>query len=126
MPSYRYDHLHLRSPEPVAAAAFYTGMLGATEKTRLDNNGALRIVLDLGGITIFVEQVPAGTATSPPAPFVGIEHIGLVVDDIAGAIEDLRGKGVGILAEPKEIKPGLSIAFIQGPDGVRIELLQRG
>jgi catechol 2,3-dioxygenase-like lactoylglutathione lyase family enzyme len=126
MPGYRYDHLHLRSPDPERAAAFYTELLGARETTRLDNNGALRIVLDLGGVAVFVEQVPAATPTPPPAPFVGIEHIGLVVDDIAGAIEELRAKGVAILAEPKQIKPGLSIAFIGGPDGVRIELLQRG
>ena len=125
MRAYRYDHLHLRSPDPERAAAFYTGLLGATEKMRLDNNGALRIVLDLGGITVFVEQVPAATPVPPPAPFVGIEHIGLVVDDIAAAIEELRGQGVAILAEPKQIKPGLSIAFIGGPDGVRIELLER-
>ena len=35
------------------------------------------------------------------------------------------GRGAQVIVEPKTIRPGVRIAFIQGPDDVRIELLER-
>ena len=78
--TYRCDHLHLRSRDAAAAAAFYVEALGARETARMPVRDRLRVILDLGGLTVFIEEVPADTAAAPPAPFVGIEHIGLAVD----------------------------------------------
>ena len=38
----------------------------------------------------------------------------------------MMAKGVEFTMKPTVLRPGLKIAFIQAPDGVRIELLQRG
>lgn len=122
---YTADHLHLRSPDPEATARFYVEALQAQEKTRLETPSGLRIVLDLGGMTLFIETVPASLARPPEPPFIGIEHIGLGVTDMEAAIADLTGRGVRIVAAPKTIRPGISIAFIEGPDAVRIELIER-
>ena len=119
------DHLHLRSPNPEAAAAFYVSRLGAKITGRTENQGALRVILDLGGLVTYIEAVAADTVMAPPAPFVGIEHVGLRVADLAAAAAELRANGVKFLVEPREARPGVKIAFIQGPDGVRIELLER-
>ncbi len=119
------DHLHLRSPDPETAASFYVEMLGASITGRTQNVGALRVILDLGGLTTFLEAVPADTTKAPASPFVGIEHIGLLVADLDAAAAELRGKGATFLVEPRSPAPGVKICFIQGPDGVRIELLQR-
>jgi catechol 2,3-dioxygenase-like lactoylglutathione lyase family enzyme len=119
------DHLHLRSPDPEAAAAAYVSLFGATIKDRLRNGAALRVVVDLDGLLLFIEEVPAQTATTPPAPFVGIEHIGLRVSDMDAAVADFRSKGVKFLVEPSSPRPGIKFAFIEGPDAVRIEVLQR-
>lgn len=123
--AYRPDHIHLRSPDPVAAAAFYVDALGAKEVTRMDVRGALRIILDLGGMRLFVEQVPATMHRVPEAPFVGIEHIGLAVDDLDAAVADLRARGANFVVEPREARPGVRIAFFEAPDRVRIELIER-
>ncbi|HWL82133.1 MAG TPA: VOC family protein [Roseomonas sp.] len=125
MARFRSDHIHLRSPDPEAAARFYAEVLEASEVTRVKNGEALRIVMDLGGLPLFIEQVPASTVAAPPAPFVGIEHIGLAVTGFDGIVAELKGKGVRFLAEPSSPRPGIKIAFIEGPDGVRIELLER-
>ena len=50
MTACRIDHLHLRSPDPEAAARFYVSALEAKETGRVEVNGALRIMLDLGGL----------------------------------------------------------------------------
>ena len=123
--SYKPDHIHLRSLDATKAAAFYVDAMGAAEAARMEVNGALRIILDLGGLRLFVEQVPPGTHRAPEPPYVGIEHIGLAVDDLDAAVADLRARGVHFAVEPREARPGVRIAFLDGPDKVRIELIQR-
>jgi catechol 2,3-dioxygenase-like lactoylglutathione lyase family enzyme len=125
MSAFRFDHIHLRSPDPEAAAAFYAQHLGAEIKDRVMNGEALRVILNLSGVNLFIEQVPATTAAAPVPPFQGVEHFGLV-DDLAATAAALKAAGVTFTMEPKALRPGLSIAFIQAPDGVRVELLQRG
>ncbi|PZW43679.1 lactoylglutathione lyase [Humitalea rosea] len=125
MIAYSHDHLHFRSPEPLATARFYIEALGATETGRSEINGGLRIVLGLGDLVIFVEQAPAGAAPSPAAPSLGLEHIGLTVADMDAAAADLKSRGVRFSMEPRQARPGVRIAFIEAPDGVRIELIER-
>ncbi|MCA0424918.1 MAG: VOC family protein [Proteobacteria bacterium] len=120
------DHFHLRSADPVQAAQFYIDNFGAWEMRRLMNGDKLRLVLSLGGLTLFIEQVAEGTHFPPKAPFMGYEHLGLTVRDVTAAVAELRIKGVRIEQDVTELSPTLHIAFIEGPDRVRIELLQRG
>ncbi len=121
------DHLHLRSTDPEAAVRFYAGMFGATETGRaVQPSGALRVMLDLSGLALFIEGVPEGTGSPPPPPFRGLEHLGLRVDDLDAAAAALKAKGAVFTLEPKEVRPGVRIAFVQAPDGAQVELLQRG
>jgi catechol 2,3-dioxygenase-like lactoylglutathione lyase family enzyme len=119
------DHIHLRSPDPEKAAQFYAEMFGATLRSRSLHGEALRVVIDLGGVQLFLEQVPSHTPAPPPPPFVGIEHIGLRVENLDAVVAELRAKGGRFVVEPNSPRPGLKLAFIEGPDGVRIELLER-
>lgn len=123
--TYVWDHLHLRSPNPEAAAEFYVAHLGASITARVQNGAALRVILDLGGRAVFIEQVPPTTPAPPPAPFLGIEHLGLRVPNLDAAVADLKAKGVTFTMEPTSPRPGVKICFIEGPDRVRIELLER-
>jgi len=51
-------------------------------------------------------------------------HIALGVDDIYRTCETLRGKGAKIVREPGPMKHGGSeIAFIEDPNGYKIELI---
>jgi catechol 2,3-dioxygenase-like lactoylglutathione lyase family enzyme len=54
-----------------------------------------------------------------------LEHIGLTVDDVDAAVEELRGKGAEIAIGPLTRNPGLRLAFIRGPEGIKIEIVQR-
>jgi lactoylglutathione lyase len=52
-------------------------------------------------------------------------HLALGVDDIYRSCDDLRKKGAKIVREPGPMKHGGSeIAFIEDPDGYKIELIQ--
>jgi lactoylglutathione lyase len=49
----------------------------------------------------------------------------LGVDDIYGTCSELRGRGAKITREPGPMKHGTTeIAFIEDPDGYKIELIQ--
>jgi lactoylglutathione lyase len=52
-------------------------------------------------------------------------HIALGVDDIYATCDELKGKGVKVTREPGPMKHGGStIAFIEDPNGYKIELIQ--
>jgi len=125
MATFTFDHLHLRSPDPEAAAAFYVNMLGADITNRVPTPRGLRIIVALGGVTMFIEEVPMGTHAAPLAPYVGVEHVGLSVTGLHAAVAEMKTKGAYFTLEPTSPRPGVTIAFVQAPDGVQVELLER-
>jgi len=126
MAKYTYDHIHLRSPDPEATARFYETMLGA-EVVRTVQEGKPRIDLKLGGANIFIAPVAPGSGVNPPpvTPYQGLDHFGLSVSGIDAIVAELKAKGVEFTMEPTTIRPGVRIAFLRGPQGVSIELLDR-
>ncbi|GJE44744.1 VOC family protein [Methylobacterium soli] len=122
---YRYDHIHLRSSDAVAAAQFYVDIFDAREIRRDGSPVVSRVTISLGGVTIFIEQAPDGTTPPSVPPHLGIEHIGLAVDDIEAAYAHVRRHQVEITSGINDVNPNLRTIFIKGPDGVTIELLQR-
>ena len=123
--SYRCDHFHLRSRDAAAAARFYIEALDAREVRRDGTPVVSRVTVDLGGVTLFIEQAPDTADPTPTPPHLGIEHIGLAVHDIDAAMASLRSRGVKVVADVSSPRPGIRMAFIDGPDAVRIELVER-
>ena len=62
---------------------------------------------------------------APRFPYYGLEHMGLTVDDLEAAVAELRVKGADIAIGPLTRSPGLHLAFVRGPDGIMVELVQR-
>jgi lactoylglutathione lyase len=55
----------------------------------------------------------------------GFGHIALGVSDIYKTCDNLRGKGVKVVREPGPMQHGKTvIAFIEDPNGYRIELIE--
>jgi catechol 2,3-dioxygenase-like lactoylglutathione lyase family enzyme len=126
MARFTWDHIHLRSPNPEATAAFYERMFGA-EVIRTMQQGKPRIDLKIGGANVFILPVVPGDKTNPPptSPYQGLDHFGLSVTGIDAVVADLKAKGAEFTMEPNNIRPGIRIAFLRGPEGVLIELLER-
>ncbi len=118
------DHVHLRSPDPEATGAWYERLMGGTRTTPTDPKTG-RVVVVLGGLSLFIDRVPADTPAPPPAPFLGLEHLAFTVVGINAEVERLRAAGVTIQNGPLDVRPGVRIAFLYGPENVLIELLER-
>jgi catechol 2,3-dioxygenase-like lactoylglutathione lyase family enzyme len=127
MTKFIWEHIHLRSPDPAATAAWYQDKLGAEIIRTPQADGSTRYDLDLTGQKIFIAKAdPGATAPSPQTPYMGLDHFGLTVADIDTAVAELKSKGVPFTMEPKTIRPGVRIAFLTAPQEVSIELIQRG
>ena len=126
MAKYIWDHIHLRSPDPEATAAWFEHMLGA-EVLRSMQQGKPRIDMKLGGANIFIAPVASGESVNPPpsTPYQGLYHFGLTVSGIDAVAAELKQKGVAFTKEPTTVRPGVRICFIRGPQGISIELLDR-
>ena len=54
-----------------------------------------------------------------------VDHVGFSVDDLAVSLEKLRKDGVKVTDEIKSVAGGkIKYAFIEGPDKMRIELVE--
>lgn len=103
----------------VRSAEFYGKVLGLRETYRFPPSGvALHIEFDAGRHTVAVSS-DAGLAShgmppsSPGHPF----ELGLKVDDVDAAVDELRKAGVPILREPFDSEAGNRVAYLADPDG---------
>ncbi len=56
----------------------------------------------------------------------GFGHIAIEVDDAYAACEEIRSRGGNVVREPGPMQHGKTvIAFVEDPDGYRLELIQR-
>ena len=132
MRAYHYDHVHLRSPDPNATARFFETMFGAEVTRSIYAPGTLypgqmRITMRVGGQTVLIAppHPHETTAPAPAFPYYGLEHIGLTVDNVDDAVAELRAKGAEIAIGPLTRSPGLRLAFVRGPEGIMVELVQQ-
>ncbi len=120
MVAYTFDHIHLYTADPDTTANWYETMFGATvRRTMVD--GKARVDMNVGGTEIFLLQVKDVAAGKN-----SLDHFGFIVADVDAAIAELRAKGAKVTMEPNTIRPGTRISFVESPEGVRIEVLQRG
>jgi catechol 2,3-dioxygenase-like lactoylglutathione lyase family enzyme len=56
---------------------------------------------------------------------LGLEHFGFVVDNLEEDLDQLTAAGVRVVLPLTEVTGGGRLAYIEGPDDVLIELVQR-
>jgi len=126
----RYLHTMLRVGDLDRSIKFYSDMFGMKEIRRWDvpagkftnafvgyGDEASETVLEFT-YNYGVEKYDIGT---------GYGHIAIGVPDVYQTCAELRAAGAKITREPGPVKHGTTvIAFVEDPDGYKIELVQRG
>lgn len=125
--SITFDHVHLVAKNPQAAADWYADKLGGKIVRSLDVKGAPQVYVSFNGFIVIVRgQRPAESAENKPGLQWGVDHFGVRIHgDFDGFCAGLRKKGVTFSLEPTDFNPTTRIAFINAPDGVSVELLNR-
>lgn len=126
--SLAFDHVHVISPDPQSTANWYVEKLGGKILKSVTGRGTTQIAVGLGGAMVLVrgqrEEEPA--VANKSGLEWGIDHFGMRVQgDFDGFCAGLKQQGVTFIVEPKDVNPTTRIAFINAPDGVSIELLNR-
>jgi len=129
---FRFHHIHLRSPDPEATAGYYEKMFGAEIARSIYPAGSQyagkpKIAMTVGGQRILLAPAhPSKPNGAPEAPYFGIEHIGLTVDDIDAVVAELEAKGADFIQKPAATATGNRNAFVRAPQGVLVEIIQLG
>jgi lactoylglutathione lyase len=125
----RMLHTMLRVGDLERSLAFYCNVLGMTLLRRQDYPDG-RFTLAFVGYGSerdhTVIELTHNWDTSAYDLGTGFGHIALGVEDIHATCDGLRARGARIVREPGPMKHGTTvIAFVEDPDGYRIELIQQ-
>lgn len=126
--SVSFDHAHVISPDPKGTADWYIDRLGGKVERSVEIAGAPQIYLSFGGgaMVIVRGQRPGESVAGKTDLQWGLDHFGMRVSgDYDALCSELRSKGVKFLMEPTVMNPTTRICFIEAPDGVSVELLER-
>ena len=126
----RYLHSMIRVADPDAAVAFFT-LLGLEEVRRQESErGRFTLVFmaapgqaDVAEVELTYNWPPEdGSAPETYGGGRNFGHLAYQVDDIYAACQRLEDGGVTINRPPRDGH----MAFVRTPDGISIELLQKG
>ncbi len=120
----KYLHTMVRVTDVDASLDFYCNKLGLEELRRYDNEPGRFTLIFLAAPGDSEAQVELTHNWDPEALDGGrnFGHLAYQVDDIYAACERLAAGGVVINRPPRDGR----MAFVRSPDGISVELLQRG
>lgn len=127
---FRLLHTMIRVKDLDKSLDFYTRLLGMkmTRKTDYPSGEFTLAFVGYGDETdsTVVELTHNWGQEEPYDLGTGFGHLAIAVPDIYGVCETLEKEGVKIPRAPGPMKHGGSvIAFIEDPDGYKIELIER-
>jgi catechol 2,3-dioxygenase-like lactoylglutathione lyase family enzyme len=139
---HRFGHLHMFSEDPVAAGEWYTKYFGAVRRGGSRETRIYRDVpigpsasLVMDNVNMIIYPIAYSRKAYPEhwknqkemSSTKGrvVDHVGFSVDNLAESLEKLRKNGVKVTDEIKSVAGGkIKYAFIEGPDKIRIELVE--
>ena len=113
-------HIGLVTPDPAASLAWFADAFGG-KVTKFDSAAD---GINYGGVWLVARK-----GNSEPSAGHAIDHIGFRPVNVDNAVTALKAKSVKVTTEPRPLVlpsgTAMRLAFIEGPGGVRIELVQR-
>jgi catechol 2,3-dioxygenase-like lactoylglutathione lyase family enzyme len=110
-----FHHVHLATTDPLDTLRWYSEAFGG----EISRYAGVIPGIRYGEMWLLAKKVK-----EQPAPTKGrsIDHLGWAFDDLDAAAVELKAKGVKFQSGPYAFGAG-KIAFVEGPGGVRIELV---
>ena len=126
----RMLHTMLRVKDLDASVGFYTKLMGMKELRRSEVPAGKYTLAFVGyddeASTAVVELTHNWDQATPYDVGSGFGHLAVGVPDVAAVCETVRAGGGKVTREAGPVKHGTTvIAFVEDPDGYKIELVQR-
>ena len=124
---FTHDHHHFRCQDHQAAAQWYLDMFDGEDLGQVEAMGMpIRRVKVAGQTWSFSPKRDDVTMQGDGlAPHYGYYQIGLGVEDLDQAVKRLSAKGGVFRGGIHQLSDTLRVAFMEAPDGMEIELLER-
>ena len=128
--AYAINHVHIRSANPHQSADWYVKHFEAKIVSEREvMPGTITIGMEVGGpVRLNISAKPEGSSDERAVAELnrlGLEHFGFDVADLEAELDRLSGAGIRIVLPLTEVVGGTRLAYIEGPDDVLIELVQR-
>jgi catechol 2,3-dioxygenase-like lactoylglutathione lyase family enzyme len=121
-------HIHVKTRDPAASAEWWIDMFGGTRLPGYKFGTMLFTPVEFGGVRLNITTPSPGEDDSigdvPSLPHLGLEHIGIVTEDLDADMARLRKQGLEVDG-PRQGSGGYTVAFVKTPDGVTLELMQQ-
>jgi catechol 2,3-dioxygenase-like lactoylglutathione lyase family enzyme len=125
MMGFKYHHIHLVCSDLEEMIRFFTEDMGAELVERRKFGESDGATLDQEGVRINLRVGRESDAIVEDSSRVrhGYDHLGLEVEDLEAAYNQLKDKGYTFTVPPQDLG-NLKFAFFKGPDNITIEILQ--
>ncbi len=126
--AYEFHHVHIKSADPKKTADWYVKAFNFAILSDAERPWGDRMVrcsmADGSGVNISNARTGETLGDADAGAHLGIEHLGIKVDDVDAEIERLTALGAELLEGPLDVPDGPRIAFLKTPVDVRVEIIQ--
>jgi len=120
------DHVHIMCGDLEKAVQYFADLFGGTVESRTELRGSPMVRMHVQGVHVNLHKTDSKAAafvTGKGTP--GMDHFGFRVKDLEREVESLKKKGGRFSVDFTLGAGGVKFAFIDGPEGIRIELIER-
>jgi len=120
------DHLHILCGDVEKSVRYFEKVFGGEVESRGELRGFPMIRMNVKGVFVnLMGTDPKAAALEVGKGAHGLDHFGFRVRGLEKTVEELKKNGAKISAGPGVTPAGVKFAFIDGPEGIRIELVER-
>ncbi len=120
------DHIHIVSGNVEEMIKYFENVFEGRVISRGESRGFPLVRMDVYGAPISILGTNPGPGQLEPGKGLrGLDHFGFKVKNLEETVASLKNKGAKLVIEPTTTPSGIKIAFIEGPEGIRIELVER-
>ena len=127
--AFAINHIHLKSQDPGETADWWVKAFDFKILSDAVRDGGPRFLRceSTNGVIVNISGFPEGApfGSGDASLHEGLEHFGLDSENLEADIERLEAMGAKLLDGPIDGDGDIRICFMQAPDDVRIELIQR-
>ena len=117
-------HSGIKSADIDRSLDFYTRIMGLEILERIDLVGRRFYFIGNDNTRIEIEQSNPGDEMINVDTGYGLYHLAFAVEDLEALAARLKAESVKFIMEPMQLRADRKIAFIEDPDGVRIQLIE--
>jgi len=117
-------HSGIKSADIDRSLDFYTRIMGLEVLERIDLVGRRFFFIGNDKTRIEIEQSNPGDEMINVDKGYGLYHLAFAVEDLEALAARLKAESVKFIMEPMQLRADRKIAFIEDPDGVRIQLIE--